>query len=188
MGPGDLRRLAACPRCCGAWPSATSSRGVRDRRAPRSTSASSSTCSTRTRCSAASSRSSLFVTHGAVFVVAQDRRRHPRPGAGPGDRRPASAPRSSPWPSWSGRTASGTARAPRLVRRAGRARRAAAWSPRWSPIRAGREGWAFLGTAATIAFAVAGLFVSLFPNVMPSSLDPAFSLTTDQRVEHRTTR
>ena len=45
-------------------------------------------------------------------------------------------------------------------------------------IRAGREGWAFLGTAATIAFAVGGLFVSLFPNVMPSSLDPAFSLTT----------
>ena len=45
-------------------------------------------------------------------------------------------------------------------------------------VRAGREGWAFLGTAATIAFAVAGLFVSLFPNVMPSSLDPAFSLTT----------
>ncbi len=45
-------------------------------------------------------------------------------------------------------------------------------------IRAGREGWAFLGTAATLAFAVAGLFVSLFPNVMPSTLDPAFSLTT----------
>ena len=45
-------------------------------------------------------------------------------------------------------------------------------------IRAGREGWAFLGTAATLAFAVASLFVSLFPNVMPSSLDPAWSLTT----------
>jgi len=45
-------------------------------------------------------------------------------------------------------------------------------------IRAGREGWAFLGTAATLAFAVAGLFVSLFPNVMPSSLDSAYSLTT----------
>jgi len=45
-------------------------------------------------------------------------------------------------------------------------------------LRAGREGWAFLGTAATIAFAVAGLFVSLFPNVMPSSLDAAYSLTT----------
>ncbi|MGD9794321.1 MAG: cytochrome d ubiquinol oxidase subunit II [Acidimicrobiia bacterium] len=45
-------------------------------------------------------------------------------------------------------------------------------------IRAGREGWAFLGTAAAIALAVAALFVSLFPNVMPSSIDPAFSLTT----------
>ena len=42
----------------------------------------------------------------------------------------------------------------------------------------GREGWAFLGTAGTIALAVAGLFVALFPEVMPSSLDPAFSLTT----------
>ena len=45
-------------------------------------------------------------------------------------------------------------------------------------IRAGREGWAFLGTAATIALAVAALFVSLFPDVMPSSLSPALSLTT----------
>ena len=44
--------------------------------------------------------------------------------------------------------------------------------------RAGREGWAFIGTALTIALAVAGLFVSLFPEVMPSSTDPAFSLTT----------
>ncbi len=45
-------------------------------------------------------------------------------------------------------------------------------------IRAGREGWAFLGTAATIVLAVASLFVALFPNVMPSTLDPAYSLTT----------
>jgi cytochrome bd ubiquinol oxidase subunit II len=44
--------------------------------------------------------------------------------------------------------------------------------------RAGREGWAFVGTAATIALAVTALFVSLFPEVMPSSLDPAYSLTT----------
>ena len=42
----------------------------------------------------------------------------------------------------------------------------------------GREGWAFVGTTATIAFAVAALFVVLFPEVMPSSLDPAWSLTT----------
>jgi len=45
-------------------------------------------------------------------------------------------------------------------------------------VRAGREGLAFLGTAATIAFAVGSLFVSLFPEVMPSSIDPALSLTT----------
>ncbi len=44
--------------------------------------------------------------------------------------------------------------------------------------RAGREGWAFVGTFVTIALAVAGLFVALFPDVMPSSSDPAFSLTT----------
>ena len=43
---------------------------------------------------------------------------------------------------------------------------------------AGREGWAFIGTFACIAFAVAGLFAGLFPDVMPSSTDAAFSLTT----------
>ncbi|MEZ5098157.1 MAG: cytochrome d ubiquinol oxidase subunit II, partial [Nocardioides sp.] len=41
----------------------------------------------------------------------------------------------------------------------------------------GREGWAFLGTFVTIALAVAGLFAALFPDVMPSSIDPAYSLT-----------
>jgi cytochrome d ubiquinol oxidase subunit II len=44
--------------------------------------------------------------------------------------------------------------------------------------RRGREGWAFAGTFATIALAVAGLFVALFPDVMPSTTDAAFSLTT----------
>jgi cytochrome d ubiquinol oxidase subunit II len=44
--------------------------------------------------------------------------------------------------------------------------------------RAGREGWAFTGTFVTIALAVAGLFLALFPDVMPSTTDPAFSLTT----------
>ena len=43
---------------------------------------------------------------------------------------------------------------------------------------AGREGWAFIGTFACIALAVAGLFVALFPDVMPSTTDPAFSLTS----------
>jgi cytochrome d ubiquinol oxidase subunit II len=41
-----------------------------------------------------------------------------------------------------------------------------------------REGWAFLGTFVCIAFAVATLFLALFPDVMPSTLDPAYSLTT----------
>jgi cytochrome d ubiquinol oxidase subunit II len=42
----------------------------------------------------------------------------------------------------------------------------------------GREGWAFAGTFATIALAVAGLFFALFPDVMPSTTSAAFSLTT----------
>lgn len=41
-----------------------------------------------------------------------------------------------------------------------------------------REGWAFVGTALTIALAVVALFVALFPDVMPSSTNPAYSLTT----------
>jgi cytochrome bd ubiquinol oxidase subunit II len=44
--------------------------------------------------------------------------------------------------------------------------------------RVGREGWAFVGSAVTIALAVVTLFLALFPDVMPSSTDPAFSLTT----------
>ena len=42
----------------------------------------------------------------------------------------------------------------------------------------GSEGWAFTGTFVAIALAVASLFVALFPDVMPSTLDPAWSLTT----------
>ena len=41
-----------------------------------------------------------------------------------------------------------------------------------------REGWAFVGTAVAIAVAVLALFASLFPDVMPSSTDAAYSLTT----------
>jgi cytochrome d ubiquinol oxidase subunit II len=42
--------------------------------------------------------------------------------------------------------------------------------------RIGREGWAFVGTAAAIAFTFAAAFVALFPDVLPSTLDPAWSL------------
>jgi cytochrome d ubiquinol oxidase subunit II len=41
-----------------------------------------------------------------------------------------------------------------------------------------KEGWAFFGSALTIGLAVVSLFLALFPDVMPSSLDPAWSLTT----------
>jgi cytochrome d ubiquinol oxidase subunit II len=41
----------------------------------------------------------------------------------------------------------------------------------------GREGWAFVATAGTIALAVATLFGDLWPNVMPSSTNAAFNLT-----------
>ena len=41
----------------------------------------------------------------------------------------------------------------------------------------GREGWAFSGTFVTIALAVAGLFVALFPDVMPSTTSTVYSLT-----------
>jgi cytochrome d ubiquinol oxidase subunit II len=41
----------------------------------------------------------------------------------------------------------------------------------------GREGWAFLGTFVCIALAVAGLFVALFPDVMPSTTAGGLTLT-----------
>lgn len=45
----------------------------------------------------------------------------------------------------------------------------------------GRDGWAFAGTALTILSATTLLFGSLFPDVLPSTIDPAFSLTVDGR-------
>jgi len=45
-------------------------------------------------------------------------------------------------------------------------------------VRSGREGWAFLGTFVAIIAGVAGLFLALFPNVMPTSLASGIDLTT----------
>ncbi|MFK4146159.1 cytochrome d ubiquinol oxidase subunit II [Streptomyces sp. NPDC004065] len=42
---------------------------------------------------------------------------------------------------------------------------------------AGREGWSFAWSGVTIVAAVAMLFLSLFPDVMPSTLDADWSLT-----------
>jgi cytochrome d ubiquinol oxidase subunit II len=43
----------------------------------------------------------------------------------------------------------------------------------------GREGWAFTGTFVTIAMAVATYFLLLFPDVMPSTTNVAWSLTAE---------
>ncbi|MEU1569768.1 cytochrome d ubiquinol oxidase subunit II [Streptomyces collinus] len=43
--------------------------------------------------------------------------------------------------------------------------------------RAGREGWAFALSGLTIVATVGMLFLTLFPNVMPSTLNPDWSLT-----------
>ncbi|GAA2222069.1 cytochrome d ubiquinol oxidase subunit II [Streptomyces indiaensis] len=43
--------------------------------------------------------------------------------------------------------------------------------------RAGREGWAFAWSGLTIVATVAMLFLTLFPTVMPSTLNPDWSLT-----------
>nr|WSS70049.1 cytochrome d ubiquinol oxidase subunit II [Streptomyces sp. NBC_01175] len=44
-------------------------------------------------------------------------------------------------------------------------------------IAAGHEGWSFAFSGVTITAAVAMLFLTLFPNVMPSSLNDAWNLT-----------
>ncbi|MFG2434728.1 cytochrome d ubiquinol oxidase subunit II [Streptomyces sp. NPDC048508] len=44
-------------------------------------------------------------------------------------------------------------------------------------VNAGREGWAFMLSGVAIVAAVAMLFLTLFPNVMPSSLNDDWSLT-----------
>ncbi|HNT25009.1 MAG TPA: cytochrome d ubiquinol oxidase subunit II [Anaerolineales bacterium] len=44
-------------------------------------------------------------------------------------------------------------------------------------IRRQRDGWAFVMTCLTVAFTVTAFFVALFPRVMVSSSDPAWSLT-----------
>jgi cytochrome d ubiquinol oxidase subunit II len=52
-----------------------------------------------------------------------------------------------------------------------------AWLGALAANRLGREGWAFLASAITQGFVVIFLFAALYPYVMPSSIDPAASLT-----------
>ena len=47
----------------------------------------------------------------------------------------------------------------------------------WLLTRRGRDGWAFLGSAASTLLLVVGWFAALHPAVMPSTSDPAGTLT-----------
>jgi cytochrome bd ubiquinol oxidase subunit II len=51
----------------------------------------------------------------------------------------------------------------------------------------GMEGWAFTGTAVTIAMAVATYFLTLYPNVMPTTLEGGTSLTIENASSSETT-
>lgn len=55
---------------------------------------------------------------------------------------------------------------------------AVAWLMALLMVHRSRDGWAFVLTSGTILLAIAALFIGLFPNVMVSSLDSAFNLTT----------
>jgi cytochrome d ubiquinol oxidase subunit II len=57
----------------------------------------------------------------------------------------------------------------------------------WIANLRGAEGWSFGFMAATIALAVVSLFAALFPDVMPSSPDPANSLTIANASSSQTT-
>ncbi len=56
---------------------------------------------------------------------------------------------------------------------------AVAWITALAFNRVGREGWSFLFSAVALGFAIITLFSALYPNVLPSSLSQAASLTID---------
>ena len=49
----------------------------------------------------------------------------------------------------------------------------------WMWARAGREGLTFAGMAGFLAAGVAALFTAVYPVVLPSTIDPAYSLTVE---------
>lgn len=49
----------------------------------------------------------------------------------------------------------------------------------WLANLRGREGWAFAANATAIAFALLTIFMAMFPNLMHSSIDPAFSMSIE---------
>ncbi|MEO9248902.1 cytochrome d ubiquinol oxidase subunit II [Citricoccus nitrophenolicus] len=47
----------------------------------------------------------------------------------------------------------------------------------WTAARSRREGWTFVALGASLVAGAAGIFLAVFPVVLPSTLDPAFHLT-----------
>ena len=47
----------------------------------------------------------------------------------------------------------------------------------WASAKGGHEGRAFAGLCVFVAFGALAIFTAMFPNVLPSTLDPAYSLT-----------
>ena len=47
----------------------------------------------------------------------------------------------------------------------------------WISAKGGREGRAFAGLSVFLAFGALAIFTAMYPNVLPSTLDPAYSLT-----------
>jgi cytochrome d ubiquinol oxidase subunit II len=54
-------------------------------------------------------------------------------------------------------------------------------------IRQGRDGWTFALLSTSVALAAAAIFIQLFPRVIVSSIDPAYSLTIDNTASGPTT-
>jgi len=115
----------------------------------------------------------LFLTHGAMFIALKtDGEIRHRARALGGKLGLGAAAAAVTFLTWTQVQTGGTASAVAFVVAALSlvAGLAAVWQ--------GREGWAFIGTFLAIVVAVAGLFLALFPDVMPTNLVGGESLTT----------
>jgi len=114
----------------------------------------------------------LFLAHGATFLTlktsgpVEERARAIRRWAGP-----AAVVALGAWVAWTLIDGADVATAVLMVG-------AAALLAVASALRAG--GWSFGATAGAIALLVAGWFTQLFPHVLISSTDPAYSITLHQ--------
>ena len=127
---------------------------------------------------------SLFVTHGAVFVslktvgdIRVRARAHRPAGRARRRRRRRDVPRRGRSPQRSGAAHRGWFAALAVLA-------AVSLVGGLLAIRAGREGWAFLATAATFALAVASLFVVALPRGDALVARPGVLAHHHERVEH----